>query len=143
MRTHAYTVALATLLLIIMVPTSCREHTRQQGTLVADSASVPFTDGWQEVHTQDGGMMTGELRDGQRHGPWTSYFADGMVRSRATYINGSMEGPTEVFHDNGMTYYTGNYLNGKAIGEWRFYDRAGSLVRTAVHDSLGNLLEQH
>lgn len=87
--------------------------------------------------------MTGELRAGQRHGPWTAYHPNGMVRSRTTYENGLMEGPTEVFHENGMTYYTGQYRADNVVGEWRFYDRNGALIRTAVHDSLGTLIEQY
>lgn len=131
--------------LALTMGSSCREQPQEtnSGTMVADSTSTPLSNGWQEIHTQDGGVMKGELQDGQRKGPWTAYFADGMVRSRANYVNGVMEGHTEVFHENGMTYYTGHYRNGQAVGEWLFYDRTGELIRTAVHDSLGKLIEQH
>jgi hypothetical protein len=108
-----------------------------------DSTSVGTADGLEEVRTQDGGVMKGEMLNGKRHGPWTSYFANGTVRSRATYDEGVLEGSTEVFHNNGMTYYTGQYAKGKAVGEWLFYDAQGALVRTATHDSLGKLVEQH
>lgn len=112
-------------------------------SVVADSVAAPMEEGWQEVHAQDGGTMKGELRGGKRHGPWTAYYANGMVRSRASYIDGVLDGVTEVFHENGMIYYTGNYHRGKAVGKWFFHDSEGTLIRTALHDSLGRLLEQY
>ncbi|MEO8590680.1 MAG: hypothetical protein ABI432_14995 [Flavobacteriales bacterium] len=111
--------------------------------VVADSTHVaPVTDGPQIVHTTDGGRMEGDLREAERNGPWTSYFANGGIRSKATYRNGLEEGATEVFHENGMTYYTGQYRSGKPVGEWLFYDPKGVKVKTVRYDSLGVMLDQ-
>ena len=115
----------------------------ERAAVVADTAIAPVSNGWQEVHTQDGGVMKGELLNGARQGAWTAYFPDGTMRSRSSYMNGKLHGPTEVFHENGSAYYVGQYNMGNAVGEWRFFDPQGNLIRTAVHDSLGNLLEQH
>jgi hypothetical protein len=115
---------------------------KEQSTIVADTTASKKANGWQEVPTQDGGVMKGEVRDGERVGQWTAYFPNGAVRSQRTYANGLTEGVTEVFYEDGSLYYTGQYRAGKSVGEWRFFDQQGTLIRTAVHDSLGNLLEQ-
>lgn len=132
------------LLCFMLLWTACTQSgtAPEPSAVVADTASGPVVNGWQEVHTQNGGVMKGELLDGVRQGPWTAYFPDGTVRSRSSYLDGKLHGSTEVFHENGSPYYVGQYNMGKAVGEWRFFDPQGNQIRTAVHDSLGNLLEQ-
>lgn len=84
--------------------------------------------------------MEGALQHGQRTGEWTAYFADGGIRSRATYVDGLEEGATEVFHSNGMSYYKGQYTSGKPTGEWVFFDPAGAEVKRVRYDSTGVLI---
>lgn len=81
--------------------------------------------------------LEGDLRNGKRHGVWTSYNADGRTKSRNEYVDGVLEGPTITFHDNGAVYYQGQYLHDKAFGKWSFFDEKGGLIRTAVFDSTG------
>ena len=85
-------------------------------------------------------QMEGDMLDGLRTGLWTSYTREGRVKSRSEYLRGLPEGISTVFHDNGAIYYTGNQRGGKQVGEWRFYDEQGNLVRTAVYDSSGVLI---
>ena len=100
-------------------------------------------DGMQEIMGQDGSLlMKGELQGGKRQGPWASFFPNGMVRSRATYEQGLQVGATEVFHENGSIYYSGQYHLDKPVGEWRFRDPEGNLVKTVLYDSTGTILEQ-
>lgn len=105
-----------------------------------DSTTAPAAaaqDGPQVIHMDDGGRMEGDLKAGQRTGPWTSYFPNGTVRSRSTYVEGVEEGATEVYHPNGKPYYTGAYRHGQPTGQWVFYDLAGSELNRVVYDSLG------
>jgi hypothetical protein len=108
---------------------------------VADSTSTPAAtkpaNGPQVIHTKDGGRMEGVMTNGVRTGPWTSYFPDGGIRSRVTYLNGKEEGATEVFHPNSMPYYTGQYWQGITVGEWVFFDATGKEVKRVVYDSTG------
>ena len=90
---------------------------------------------------EDGGRMEGTLREGARNGTWTSYFADGTIRSRVVYVDGVEEGPTEVFHPNGMPYYTGQYANGRTVGEWVFSDPTGAELKRVQYDSTGVLVK--
>lgn len=134
---------LSPLLSVVLSSSACNSEVEDSKAEVARTGTVPVVqNGWQEVQIPDGGVMKGEVLDGLRQGPWTSYFADGTIRSRGTYVNGQLHGPTEVFHPSGAPYYRGNYGNGTAVGEWQFYDEAGVLVKTAVHDSTGTLLEE-
>ena len=80
-------------------------------------------------------LMEGELRDRKRVGVWTSYERDGRVKSRTEYRDGLAHGLTTVFHPNGNLYYSGD-----AVGEWRFFDLSGKLLRTVAYDSAGTRL---
>lgn len=131
------------LLSLVLSSSACNTEVKDAEAEAATNEAVPVVqDGLQEVQIPDGGLMKGEVKGGVRQGPWTSYFADGALRSRGIYENGELNGPTEVFHANGKPYYTGQYSAGLTVGEWRFYDAAGVLVKTAFHDSTGTLLEQ-
>jgi len=141
MRSSFFT--LLPLLFILSWNTSCNNEVATQVTAEPkDSTVATVTDGVLEIQIPDGGVMKGEVRNGVRQGPWISYFANGTIRSRGTYVDGEMDGPTEVYHPNGMPLYTGQYRLGLSVGEWRFYDQDGVLIKTAIHDSTGALLEQ-
>ena len=84
--------------------------------------------------------MEGTMRNGQRTGEWTAYFADGGIRSRANYVDGLEQGATEVFHPNGMSYYKGQYAAGKPSGEWVFFDPQGTEKKRVRYDSTGTLI---
>lgn len=87
--------------------------------------------------------MRGDMRNGKRHGLWTSYHPGGTVQSRTDYVDGMQEGPSVVFHPNGQTYYTGDYRHGRQVGEWRFFDEGGTLIRTMHYDSTGAVINDH
>lgn len=82
--------------------------------------------------------MEGGFMGGRRHGLWTTYNSQGRVRSRSEYVEGLLEGPTVTFRDNGALYYQGQHQHGVKVGEWRFYDEHGDLVRTVTFDAEGN-----
>lgn len=132
------------LAVLTIVLLSCGEPapaTDQASSIVADTVARPITEGHQVLYTKDGGRLEGELHQGKRTGPWSSYFPNGGIRSRSTYVDGLEEGPTEVFHENGFTYYTGAYHKGKNSGEWVFYDPQGVEMKRVTYDSTGVLLK--
>ena len=92
------------------------------------------------IRTPDGGRMEGMEVQGKREGPWASFYPNGGIRSRSTFVDGAEEGPTEVFHENGMTYYTGEYLHGTPFGHWAFYDALGKELQQVEYDSTGNVV---
>ncbi len=109
--------------------------------IVADTVAAVITEGHQVLYTKDGGKLEGELYDSKRVGPWSSYFSNGGIRSRITYVDGKEEGPTEVFHETGMTYYTGTYHSGLSVGEWIFYNAQGEEQKRVRYDSAGVMLK--
>ncbi len=73
----------------------------------------------------------GEVRDGKRHGQWTTRFADGRVHE-GSYVYGKRHGQWTLRGDGGRTYYadvaTGPYVDGKMHGLWTAqFDDGGSL----------------
>lgn len=92
-----------------------------------------------QVVRDDQGMpvMEGHLLEGRRHGVWTSYNSKGGVKSRTSYANGELKGPTVTFREDGRMLYIGQHENGVRVGEWKFYDERGELVREVVFDSTG------
>lgn len=99
------------------------------------------TNGPVELHGPDGrSRMVGDMRNGKRHGLWTSYHPNGAVQSRSSYADGVLHGTTVVFHENGQLYYTGDYRHGVQVGEWRFHDEMGTLLKTVRYDSAGAVI---
>ena len=141
---HFNILASAISCLLLVTLGGCGTSDNSGGGLIADSTSTSVvTNGPQVMHTTDGGRMEGDLKEAKRNGPWSSFFPNEGIRSKALYVDGLEEGPTEVFHENGMVYYTGQYRAGKPVGEWLFYDAKGAHVRTVQYDSTGVMLDQH
>lgn len=87
-------------------------------------------------------LMEGDMRNGQRHGQWTSYFENGQVQSRSDHEHGQLEGQTVVFRSDGALNYAGQYHNGKQVGTWKFHDETGALSKTVVYDSTGVVIDE-
>lgn len=103
--------------------------------------TVKVVNGHDKDYSPEGWLrMEGDMKDGQRHGIWTSYTPKGAVKSRNEYRNGKLEGLTTVFRDNGAMYYSGQYHNDKQVGEWQFYSEAGNLERTVTYDTSGAVI---
>lgn len=131
-------------LTIALCVTGCSPQapTSEEPASAKDSTRTVVQDGTREIPVPDGGRMVGDVAAGKRNGEWTSYFASGTVRSRATYANGLREGPSSVYHENGMLFYKGQYHNDQQVGDWLFFDDQGTQLKIARYDSLGTLLEQ-
>lgn len=112
----------------------------------ADSIVSPLkdampTDGPVEILGADGkSRSVGNMRDGKRHGTWTAYFPDGTLQSRNSYLDGVLHGAMVVFHPNGQLYFSGEYRHGKQVGEWKFLDMIGEVVKTVDYDSTGSVI---
>jgi antitoxin component YwqK of YwqJK toxin-antitoxin module len=53
---------------------------------------------------------------GQKHGPWERYYANGKLRFKKNYLNGQAHGLWEEYNTNGNLMYKRNYLNGQEHG---------------------------
>jgi antitoxin component YwqK of YwqJK toxin-antitoxin module len=111
-------------------------------TILSDTTLIGnVTNGPVDVRYPDGhSRIKGNMRNGQRHGMWTSYFPDGRPQSFAGYLDGVLHGTKVVYHPSGATYYTGDYIKGRQVGVWRFFDEQGKPSRTITYDSTGTVI---
>jgi antitoxin component YwqK of YwqJK toxin-antitoxin module len=104
-----------------------------------------------------GGVMVGEYVEGERHGVWRHYFADGTLRAEGGFEHGKVHGEWVWYrssggvmqrggfdHDQkhgtwtrwnaaGQLIDSGDYDNGKKAGEWTTYNPDGTVKRTVTH----------
>ena len=71
--------------------------------------------------------------DGTKHGTFTEWHANGVVKTRGEYANGKMEGVWATFWENTVKHTEGNYRDGRKDGTWRQWDDDGTLQREEVH----------
>jgi antitoxin component YwqK of YwqJK toxin-antitoxin module len=64
---------------------------------------------------------------GERHGPWETYFSKDSLQLRIVYENGKQNGLFEQYFDNGQIQHIGHQKDGKLFGIWRHYNRDGKL----------------
>ena len=69
----------------------------------------------------------GDYKNGKREGPWVYYYSNGQLVSKGTYKNGKEEGPWVYYWDNGQLGSKGDYKNGKREGPWVDYNRDGTV----------------
>ena len=143
-----YSILMPVLLLLACEGTSVSESDSTTND-TASSTSRPYPpldtvvieNGHAKMLSPDGRLlMEGDMKDGKRHGVWTSYTPEGRVKSRNEYQHGRLEGVATVFRENGVLYYTGQHRQGKQVGEWRFYDAKGELERTVNYDTSGSVI---
>ena len=72
--------------------------------------------------------------DGLKEGIWTAYSQDGTKQSVCGFINGKRNGIAMVFHPNGNVSYRGEWKLDERVGEWKFFNQAGTLVKTENYD---------
>jgi antitoxin component YwqK of YwqJK toxin-antitoxin module len=66
------------------------------------------------------------------NGVVAAYREDGSLLSETTYQRGASHGPYRDYWSNGRVSLEGQYLHGIQEGEWRCYNRDGSL-REVLH----------
>lgn len=121
------------------VPATGRKPDLETPAAVRDTVKV--VNGHDKVYSPEGWLrMEGDMKDGKRHGLWTSYTPKGRVKSTSEYRDGRQVGLSTVFRDNGALYYTGQYRNDKQVGRWEFYNEAGDLERTVNYDTNGAVI---
>ena len=70
-------------------------------------------------------MRNGEYVDGEKEGPWVSYFANGNKQSEGEYRGGRKEGRWVQYWPNGNTKSEATFVNGKNTGLYVCYHENG------------------
>jgi antitoxin component YwqK of YwqJK toxin-antitoxin module len=61
--------------------------------------------------------------------PAVDYYPNGKVRFRGANLDGQMHGPWTFFRADGSIMRSGSFDRGRQIGVWRTYDRTGAVVK--------------
>lgn len=100
----------------------------QERSLTSLDRNGKFTE-WYPGHNQI--KMEGRQdEEGRRQGVWKLYTQDGIELSITVYTDGIKDGHIIVRYPTGILRYSGQYSMDKRIGEWKFYDESGQLVKT-------------
>ncbi len=73
--------------------------------------------------------MSGDYKNGERHGVWTSWYESGIKRSEVTYKNGLRDGPVITWYENGNMRYKGWYEEDERVRKWKFFNEEGELIK--------------
>ena len=89
------------------------ELVERDGLYYEKFTDVPFTG-------KVTGSEEGSFKNGERDGPWVSYYDDddnGQLRNKGNYKNGMREGPWVSYRDDGTVNEdgTGTYKNGVKV----------------------------
>lgn len=61
--------------------------------------------------------------------PENAYFSDGAIQWRGFRLDGEMHGEWAFFRKDGSLMRSGAFERGRQVGVWRTFDRAGVLVK--------------
>ena len=61
--------------------------------------------------------------------PAIDHYPNGNVRFRGANLDGEMHGPWEFFRADGSLMRSGSFAHGRQVGTWRTFDRSGTVVK--------------
>jgi antitoxin component YwqK of YwqJK toxin-antitoxin module len=61
--------------------------------------------------------------------PADARYPNGNVKYHGAHFDGEMHGPWEFFRADGSMMRAGQFDHGKQVGVWRTYDRSGNVVK--------------
>lgn len=79
------------------------------------------------------------FKNGRKNGPSMAFRdSTGKPWSLHTYTNDTLDGPYKIWHENGNLRLEGQYKMGKKVGNWRFFDNTGQVVKEINFDDPAN-----
>lgn len=100
----------------------------QERPLTSLDRNGKFTE-WYPGHKQI--KMEGRKdEEGRRQGIWKLYTQDGIELSITVYKDGIKDGHIIVRYPTGILRYSGEYDMDEPVGEWKFFDKSGQLIKT-------------
>lgn len=66
--------------------------------------------------------------------PAIDHYPNGNVKFRGFHLDGEMHGDWEFFRADGSLMRRGTLDHGKQVGTWRTFDRRGNLVKETSFD---------
>lgn len=65
---------------------------------------------------------------GEKHGPWRTYYPNGMLKKAGDYLKGKKEGLHREWSKDGILFLEGYYKNGKAKGWMKWFHEKGHIA---------------
>lgn len=74
-----------------------------------------------------------QLPNKWKHGCYTQWYNNGIIRKKGMYENGHMTGMWEWKHYTGKMAITGSYSKSKKCGIWNYFDTNGIIKKVCRH----------
>ena len=106
---------------------------------------------WNSYYSSGRKKLSGDYSNGYRHGAFTEWYENGQKKSVINYSYDIVDGKMTVYYDTGAVFYEGNMNDkdgsvkgydqngtlrfegklekGKKVGNWKYYDEMGNLIR--------------
>ena len=55
-------------------------------------------------------QLSANLKDGKSDGPYESYYENGQLEEKSTYVAGEPDGPVEFYYENGQLQQRGTFV---------------------------------
>ena len=78
----------------------------------------------------------GYKREGVNHGPFTMWYENGRKRIEGSYENGLKHGRSIAWHQNGVKWQQKSYHLGNPVGKWKTWDKKGILTSEVSHGEI-------
>jgi len=111
------------------------DKTGKAGNWIHLIKNIPRQNPDDRFDTTEHGTFKGNLIDKSWNGQWSSFFANGKLRSSGTYVNGAKNGLWQEFDTLGAIISKGSFVNGQEQGFWNKKIRNSSLLATFDYSS--------
>jgi antitoxin component YwqK of YwqJK toxin-antitoxin module len=79
---------------------------------------------------------TNQTIDGEKHGLWITYFANGNKRAEGQYQHGKKQGPWTQWHKNGRVASKATFHEGDYTGRYQTFHDNGNLQREGMDNPI-------
>jgi antitoxin component YwqK of YwqJK toxin-antitoxin module len=120
------------LLAIVQTAALAENIVCQQGTVPNGEKTPDVREAWCELET-DRSLL---------HGPYRSWYGDGVLGTAENYNHGKRDGQAEYHWGNGNPQASGQYRQGLRDGIWTFHELyGGPVIRVKYHN--GKIVSGH
>ena len=78
----------------------------------------------------------GYKKNGVNHGSFTMWYENGKKRIEGSYENGLKKGRSISWHPNGAKWQQKSYESGNPVGTWKTWDESGKLISEVSHEKI-------
>ena len=91
---------------------------------------------WTTYFSDGKPLWEGYKREGVNHGTFTMWYENGRKRIEGSYENGLKHGRSIAWHQNGVKWQQKSYHLGNPVGKWKTWDKKGILTSEVSHGEI-------